>query len=131
MTGLDTNILVRYFTFDDPAQTARSIEIMDSLNPDEPGFISLVVVVELVWVLESCYKLSKSDIVRSLEALLRSKELTIERAEVAWQALAAFKKGRVGYPDCLIERIGHAVGCRYTLTLDQKAAGAGGMKLLT
>lgn len=131
MIGLDTNILVRYFTLDDPSQTARAGEVMDSLTAEEPGFISSIVLAELVWVLESFYKLTKTEIVGCLETLLRSKELSVEKAEIAWQALNTFRKGRSGYSDCLIERTAHAAGCRHTLTFDQKAASTSGMKLLT
>lgn len=131
MIGLDTNILVRYFTLDDPSQTARAVEVMDSLTAEEPGFISSIVLAELVWVLESFYKLTKTEIVGCLETLLRSKELSVEKAEIAWQALNTFRKGRSGYSDCLIERTAHAAGCRHTLTFDQKAASTSGMKLLT
>lgn len=131
MIGLDTNILVRYLTLDDPSQTARAVEIMDSLTAEEPGFISSVVLAELVWVLESFYKLTKMEIVGCLETVLRSKELSVEKAEIAWQALNTFRKGRSGYSDCLIERSAHAAGCRHTLTFDEKAASTAGMKLLT
>jgi predicted nucleic-acid-binding protein len=130
MIGLDTNVLVRYFTFDDPAQTTRAIEVMDSLTAEQPGFISLVVVAELVWVLDSAYKLTKSEIVGCLELLLRGKEVIVQDAELAWQALTSFKKTGSSYSDCLIERIGHAAGCHYTLTFDRNAARTAGMKLL-
>lgn len=130
MIGLDTNILVRYFTFDDPSQTARAIEVIDSLTSEEPGFVSLVVIAELVWVLDSAYRLRKDEIINCLEMLLRSEETVVQEADTAWQALTAFKKNGGGYSDCLIERLGHAVGCRHTLTFDQKAANTAGMKLL-
>ena len=130
MIGLDTNILVRYFTFDHPSQTARAIEVMDSLTAEEPGIVSLVVLAELVWVLESAYKLAKHEIVNCLELLLRSKEVKIENADAAWQALTGFKREGGGYTDRLIERLGHAAGCEYTVTFDQRAANTAGMKLL-
>jgi predicted nucleic-acid-binding protein len=130
MIGLDTNILVRYITHDHPAQTAMALELMDSLNPDMPGFISLIVLVELIWVLESFYRATKSEIVQSLDTLLRSKELIVERADIAWQALARFKASNCEYADCLIERCGHAAACDYSVTFDQRAARAAGMKLL-
>jgi len=130
MIGLDTNVLVRYFTFDHPGQTAHAIEVVDSLTAEEPGFVSLVVVAELVWVLDSAYKLNKSEIISCLESLLRGKEVIVQEADVAWQALATFKKSASSYSDCLIERLGHASGCHHTLTFDQNAARTAGMKLL-
>ena len=56
MIGLDSNILVRYFTQDDPVQAALATEVMEQrLSEAEPGFISVVAMAETVWVLESVY----------------------------------------------------------------------------
>jgi predicted nucleic-acid-binding protein len=129
MIGLDTNIVVRYLTHDDAAQTATAVRIIDSLSHDSPGFVSLIVIAELVWVLEASYRLKKGEIERVLDTLLRSKELVIERAELVWQALRKFGASRADFADCLIERCGHAAECQYTATFDQNAASAG-MKLL-
>jgi predicted nucleic-acid-binding protein len=129
MIGLDTNIVVRYLTHDDAAQTATAVRIIDSLSHDSPGFVSLIVIAELVWVLETSYRFKKSEIERVLDTLLRSKELVIERAEIVWQALRRFGASRADFADCLIERCGHAAECQYTATFDQNAASAG-MKLL-
>jgi predicted nucleic-acid-binding protein len=131
MTGLDTNLVVRYLTHDDPAQTAAAVRLMDSLSADAPGFLSLIVIVELVWVLEVSYRFRKNEIEQVLETLLRSKELVIERAEVVFQALRKFSASRADFADCLIERSGHAAECQYTVTFDRNAAGAAGMKLLS
>ena len=129
MIGLDTNVLVRYLTGDDPAQAIAAVKIIDSLSADAPGFISLVVIAELIWVLESSYDFKKNEIVHVLENLLRSEELVIERAEVVAQALRSFGVSRAGFTDCLIERCGHAAECEYTATFDRNAAAAG-MRLL-
>jgi predicted nucleic-acid-binding protein len=129
MIGLDTNIVVRYLTHDDTAQTATAIRVIDSLSQDSPGFLSLIVIAELVWVLEVSYRFKKNEIERVLETLLRSKELVIERAEIVWQALRKFSASRADFADCLIERCGHAAECQ-TVTFDQNAASAAGMKLL-
>ena len=130
MIGLDTNVVVRYLTNDDPAQTTAAVKVIDSLSADAPGFLSMIVVVELVWVLEISYRFKKSEIEQILETLLRSKELVIERAEVVFQALRKFSAGRADFADCLIERSGHAAECQYTVTFDRNAASAAGMKLL-
>ena len=129
MTGLDTNVLVRYLTEDDPVQTIAAGRVMDSLSPDSPGFISLIVLAELVWVLESFYRFTKKEIERVLETLLRSQELVLERAEIVSQALRIFRGSRADFADCLIERCGHAAECHYTVTFDKKAAAAG-MRLI-
>jgi predicted nucleic-acid-binding protein len=51
MIGLDTNVLVRYIMQDDVKQAAKATKLMESLSAQAPGFITLVSVVELVWVL--------------------------------------------------------------------------------
>ena len=130
MTGLDTNVVVRYLVQDDPAQASAAVRFMRSLSPDEPGFLSLVVIAELVWVLEISYRFKKDEVVSVIETLLRSKELFIERSEIVQQALQRFTHGKAGFADCLIERCGHAAGCQHTITFDQNAAMAAGMYLL-
>jgi predicted nucleic-acid-binding protein len=129
MIGLDTNVVVRYLTHDDAAQTAAAVKVMDALSPDSPGFLSLIVIVELVWVLEVSYRFKKNEMDEVLETLLRSKELVIERAEIVAQALRKFRTSRADFADCLIERCGHAAECQYTVTFDRSAAAAG-MRLI-
>jgi predicted nucleic-acid-binding protein len=130
MIGLDTNVLVRYLTHDDPGQAAAAKKVMNSLSFDSPGFLSLIVIAELVWVLAISYRYQKKEIEQVLENLLRSKELVIERAEIVSQALRAFRAGRADFADYLIERCAHAAECGFTVTFDQRAATAAGMRLL-
>jgi predicted nucleic-acid-binding protein len=129
MIGLDTNVVVRYLTHDDPVQTAAAMRVMDSLSSESPGFISLLVMAELIWVLESFYRFTRKEIEQTVETLLRSEELVLERAETVSQALRLFRASRADFADCLIERCGHALGCKDTITFDRKAAAAG-MRLI-
>ncbi|EKY4114490.1 type II toxin-antitoxin system VapC family toxin [Pseudomonas aeruginosa] len=128
MIGLDTNVLVRYVSQDDPVQSPKATDLIESLTAEEPGFVAMVSVVELVWVLQSCYQVTKSEIVGVLETLLRTKELVVERAEVVWQALRRFSDSKADFADCLIERCAHAAECEYTVTFDSKAAKTAGMR---
>ncbi|WP_025856959.1 PIN domain-containing protein [Pseudomonas sp. CHM02] len=130
MIGLDTNVLVRYVTQDDPVQSAKASELIESLTTASPGFVSMVSIVELVWVLQSCYQSAKSDVVTVLETLLRTRELTLEHAELIWQALRKFMANKADFADCLIERCAHAAGCKYTATFDLNAIKTTGMKRL-
>ena len=130
MIGLDTNVLVRYVTQDDPVQSAKASELIESLTTASPGFVSMVSIVELVWVLQSCYQSAKSDVVTVLETLLRTRELTVEHGEIIWQALRKFVANKADFADCLIERCAHAAGCKYTATFDLNAIKTTGMKRL-
>jgi predicted nucleic-acid-binding protein len=130
MIGLDTNVLVRYLTHDEPKQAAAAMKVMNSLSFESPGFLSLIVIAELVWVLAISYRYQKKEIEEVIENLLRSKELVIESADIVSQASRAFRTGRADFADFLIERCANAAECQFTVTFDQKAAQVTGMQLL-
>ena len=63
MLGIDTNVLVRLLMRDDAEQFARAQELIRrESDAKRPVLISLLVMLETEWVLRSCYKLSKNDI---------------------------------------------------------------------
>jgi predicted nucleic-acid-binding protein len=129
--GLDTNVLVRYLTQDDPRQSALANRLIEeTLSADEPGFVSVVALVELVWVLESGYGCHRAQVSAVLERLLRARPLVVERAEAVWQAARVFAAGKADFADCMIERAGHAGSCDHTVTFDRVAAKDAGMHLL-
>lgn len=130
MIGLDTNVLVRYIMQDDPKQSPKATRLIESLTNDQPGFVPLVAVVELVWVLSSSYALNRNEVAEALDLLLRSKEIVIDRAELVLQAQRRFAQGGADFADCLIERIAHAQGCDTTMTFDAGAVKAAGMTLV-
>lgn len=130
MIGLDTNVVVRYVMQDDPKQAPKATRILESLTVDDPGFMSLVSLVELVWVLASCYDLDRDRVGQAVDALLRTKELILDRAELVAQALRIFRSGSADFADCLIERCASNAGCGQTLTFDRSAAKSAGMTLI-
>lgn len=130
MTGLDTNVLVRYIMQDDVKQAALATSLVESLTPDAPGFVSLTSIVEFAWVMLSCFDLQRGQLVEALEAILHSKELVVERAEVVWKALRRFRDTSADFADCLIERSASAAGCPRTVTFDRAAAKHCGMTLV-
>ena len=131
MIGLDTNVLVRYIMQDDARQSALATRLFESLSVESPGFVTLVSVVELAWVLSSAYGLDRDQVVQAFESLLRSKEITVERAEIVWKALRVFQSANADFADCLIERAASAAGCDRTMTFDRGAVKGCGMTLVT
>ena len=131
MIGLDTNVLVRYIMQDDARQSASATRLVESLSVESPGFVPLVSVVELAWVLSSAYALDRGQVVQAFESLLRSKELVVERAEIVWKALRVFRNANADFADCLIERSAAVAGCDRTMTFDRGAAKGCGMTLVT
>jgi len=130
MTGLDTNVLVRYVMQDDPRQSAQATRLVESLTAEAPGFVSTVSVIEFVWVLSSCFALQREQLASALEALLRTKEIIVERADTVWKAVRVFRDGAADFADCLIERSSAAAGCDRTMTFDRTAAKSCGMTLV-
>lgn len=130
MIGLDTNVLVRYVAQDDPRQSPKATRLIESLTADAPGFVGVVSVVELVWVLSGCYGATKSEICEVLETLLRTKEIVVAQTETVWKALRKFRGGKADFADCLIERMADEAGCSHTATFDRDAARTCGMRLI-
>jgi predicted nucleic-acid-binding protein len=130
VTGLDTNVLVRYIMQDDARQSPKATKLIESLTVDEPGFVPLVAVVELVWVLSSSYELTRVQVAQALELLLRTKEIAVDRADQVLKALRVFKAGSADFADALIERIASSAGCGRTMTFDLAASKTAGMTLI-
>jgi predicted nucleic-acid-binding protein len=130
MIGLDTNVLVRYVMQDDPKQSQKASTFIESLTSETPGFVPAVALIELVWVLISCYDLTREEVSQALDGLLRAKEIVLERAEQVSQALRNFGTSSADFADCLIERTSAATGCAKTMTLDTGAAKFAAMTLI-
>ena len=131
MIGLDTNVLVRYLTYDDPVQSAKAAEIFERrLTAKNPGFVSIVAMVETVWVLDRAYELSAQEIANAVERLLQVEVLSIENEQQVFTAMVALKQGKTSFADALIAELGARAGCTRTLTFDQKAARTPGFELV-
>jgi predicted nucleic-acid-binding protein len=130
MTGIDTNILVRFFAKDDLDQFARARDRMRTFNPGHPGFVSLISLIELEWVLRSRYGMTKVQVIQHMEQLLDASELIVESHMAVTQALHRFTAGKADFADFLIERCSHLAGCRETITFDEDASKFAGMRLI-
>lgn len=130
MIGLDTNVLVRYIMQDDAKQSAKANRLIDALDANHPGFVAVVSVIELFWVLTTCYSLTRQQFAQALETMLRSKQLLIERSDQVMRALRTFEEGKADFADCLIARCADSAGCQQTMTFDVGAAKHAGMTLL-
>jgi|SRR5579864_3965271 len=122
MIGLDTNILIRYLTQDDPLQTPKANEIIERrLTEANPGFVSVLAMAETVWVLERAYGLPATELARAIERMLQIDVLVIENEQQVFAAMIALKLGLGSFADALIAELGDRVGCKHTLTFDKKA----------
>lgn len=130
MIGLDTNILVRYLTQDDPIQSLKATEIIERrLTEEAPGFVSIVAMVETVWVLERAYSLATHEIAAAVERMLQADVLVVENEQEVFTAMIALKDGQGSFSDAVIAALGARASCSCTLTLDQKALRLPGFEL--
>ncbi len=131
MKGLDTNVLIRHLVQDDAAQAKRAGRfIAAECSREDPCFINRIVLCETVWVLESAYGYAREDIAGVLERIIRTHQFRIENVQAAWTALRMYRSGGADFADCLLGETNLAAGCSETVTLDKKAAKAGGLRLL-
>jgi len=131
MIGLDTNILVRYLTQDDPVQSPRATDAIEfRLTAGNPGFISIVAIVETVWVLDRAYGLADDEIAAAIESILQADALVVENEQEVFTAMIALKEGSGSFADALIGALGAKAGCSSTLTFDKTALRLPGFQLL-
>jgi predicted nucleic-acid-binding protein len=130
MTGLDTNVLLRFLLQDEPGQSARAAELMGTFSVQEPGFISSVTLAESVWVLERAYRKPKQEVSSFVRGLLYAEQIVVENHDEVAQALRKYDASNAGFADCLIERLGNSAGCARTVTFDLNASKISGMVLL-
>jgi predicted nucleic-acid-binding protein len=89
VVAVDTNIIVRLLTADDPRQTARARRLFES----ETIFLAKTVLLETEWVLRRLYRLEREPINRVLEALLSLPKVRCEDEALLRQALAWNRDG--------------------------------------
>ena len=131
MHGLDTNVLVRYLTQDDPVQSRKATEIVERrLTAERPGFVSLVTMVETVWVLQSVYGLNDSEVANAVERMLQADALAIQNEQQVFTAMVALRRGWGAFADALIGELGAWAGCESTLTFDKKAGRLAGFEVV-
>ena len=125
MIGLDTNVLIRHLTQDEPQHAERASALIETAcSIDEPGYINRVVICEVVWVLERAYRYERSLIATCLETILRTADLRIENEKAAWAALARYRDG-YDFADALVGETNILAGVDKTYTFDKRASELG------
>lgn len=131
MLALDTNVLVRYLAQDDVRQSALATELIEHrLHPADRGYISLVALLETVWVLESRYGADAATVAGILADLLDTAVLELQDAPAVRAALQRYTAGDVDLHDCLVVSLAEQRRAR-VVTFDAKAAKRLGMELLS
>jgi predicted nucleic-acid-binding protein len=131
MTGLDTNVLVRYLTQDDPGHARRAEAVLtEAASKGERCFIGSIVLCELTWVLRGAYGRPKGDVVRTLDLILATRQFDIGDKDLVREALDAYRHGRADFADYLIGATHRSAGCDDTVTFDRRLADARQFRVL-
>jgi predicted nucleic-acid-binding protein len=119
--GLDTNVLVRYVVQDDAAQARAASRLIETrCTGEDPGFVSLLVLAELVWVLDRAYGYARDQVGSVLDGILTAAELKVEQPDLARRALVDYGNGPADFADYLIGHVNAACGCSTTATFDKR-----------
>ena len=130
MIALDTNILVRYIVQDDKAQAKKATKAIESIDTNDPAFISIIVLCELNWVLSAAYNVDKQRRIEVLEKMLSADVFKVECFSACLSALKYFKSGKADFSDYVIAQCAKQTGCDAVLTFDKNAAKDGFFKLV-
>lgn len=126
MRAVDTNILVRLVTRDDPKQVAAAESFVT-----KGAWVSHLVLAETLWVLESVYELDAERRATTVDMLLHHRSLTLQDPDVVTAALAHFRcAASLGFSDCLVLEIARKSGHLPLGTFDRDLAKLDGAERL-
>ena len=130
MSGLDTNVLIRFLVRDNLEQADAARILLEGLTNDNPGFIRREVMIEVVWVLERSYRFSREQIASIVLDLMDTDTLVIKDDNDVAQATIAYLRGGVDFSDLIILAAMNRVGAQPLYTFDRRLCRLQGTALL-
>ncbi len=124
MIGVDTNVLVRFVLNDDADEFRKATVFLSSRTRDEQAFVSIIVLVEFIWVLRSRYRYSQEQVADVIGTLMSSPALAFEEGQFLSTLIRGGKVKSGDLADHLIAFCAERAGCSHTVTLDEPAAAA-------
>lgn len=123
MKGLDTNVIVRFLVGDHPEQSQKVYNLFKlAEQTGKVLYVPLLVLLEVIWVLESAYHIPRKDVIESISDLASMPILKFESERVVWQFLAESSNCNNDLSDILIGCAARDAGCEAVMTFDKKAA---------
>ena len=113
MRAIDTNIVVRYLTGDDPEQASRARAVVEGGDV----FVGTTVLLESEWVLRSVYGYSGPEVAAALRAFAGLPGVSVESPAMLAEALDCTENG-MDFADAL--HLGAAARCEAMLTFDRR-----------
>jgi predicted nucleic-acid-binding protein len=120
MIAVDTNVLARYYVDDaTDAEAVRQRRIATNFfDSGETVFVSLNVVLEFAWVVQSYYRFTQAEMLDVVEHLAGIAHVAIERVTVLEEAVALTRSG-LDFADAL--HLASASHCKRFVTFDNKS----------
>ena len=126
MRAVDTNVLVRLITRDNPHQAAAADAWVGM-----GAWVSMLALAETVWVLSAVYEMKAASIASAVDMLLNHEDLTLQDPDVVSAALELFRaRPRLGFSDCLMLHLAKKTGHLPLGTFDRNLAGVEGARKL-
>ena len=123
MKAIDTNILIRFLTGDDELQAKKVYEIFKNAESEKKVlFVPLPVVLEMIWVLESIYEISRTNILDSIRDILLMPILKFDQQAALQQLVHSAQGNKYDLSDLLIAHSAKSNGCEAVITFDKKAS---------
>jgi predicted nucleic-acid-binding protein len=123
LIGVDTNVLARYILDDDPVWSVRATSFIDNeCTPERPGYINLVVIAELVWLLRQAQDYTRDKITTVIQEFMEADNLVVAEAALIERVLEQYKVGKADFADYLIVELNRAAAAKPTVTIDKKAS---------
>jgi predicted nucleic-acid-binding protein len=106
MRAVDTNVLVRLLTRNDPAQVVAAEAFIE-----RGAWVSHLVLAETTWVLGAAYGLGHAGIARAIDMLMSHQHLTLQDGDVVAAALDHYRRRpSLGFSDCLVLEVARKAG---------------------
>jgi predicted nucleic-acid-binding protein len=130
--ALDTNVLIRFLVADDEKQ-ADMVRVLfkQAELKQQKLYVPLLVVLEMLWVLESVYRIPRNRILEALQNLLLLPVLSFDGQVALQDFLHSAKNGKEDLSDLLIAYAAVEAGCASVLTFDKIASGFKHFQLLS
>jgi len=100
MTFLDTNVILRYLTWDEPKKAKRCEGLFKrATEGKEILYTTTLVITEIIWTLEKFYKLPKSEIVTCVQRILNTPNIHLDEKDILLAAIGLYELKKIDFID--------------------------------
>jgi predicted nucleic-acid-binding protein len=120
--GVDSNVLIRFFTHDEERQFQQASDLFGRAE-DRSLYLSVIVLVEVNWTLQRVYKRTRRDVLQTIEDLVHTRQFVTEDRDNVVRAIAIARNTKADFSDALIALRNEDDRCSETATFDHDALG--------